>query len=411
MIRANPETRLVITIKPDWVTEWRRQVKELTLARIGRYAVDSTFGEQVRAYLPPPLPPTPALMLEDMHLSLDHANQFLGRLDGLHATLPDTSLLLSFYSRREAVLSSQIEGTQSSLSDLLLFENDLAATNNDVEEVSNYVAALQHGLNRIRSGFPLSNRLFNEMHAILLRSGRGAEKSPGEFRTSQNWIGGTRPGNAIYVPPPVAAMVEGMSDLEKFLHRDTQRLPLLVDAGLAHAQFESLHPFLDGNGRLGRLLVTLLLCERGVLSQPSLYLSLYLKRNRREYYEWLQRTRTDGDWEGWLKFFLEGIAQTAREACELAQQVQQLFDRDRERLRSLPRSGSVIDLHHHLQRNPFVSVPIASKAVGLTGTTVNLALQRLVENGIVREMTGKKRDRIYVYSEYMRLLEQGGEPL
>ncbi len=253
--------------------------------RIGRFITTTTLGETVRAYVPKPLPPDPPILIEQFYPLLDAANQALGRLDGLQAILPDVNMLLYFYNRREAVLSSQIEGTQSSLSQLLLFENQLLRGDTDAEEVSNYVAAMEHGLSRIRSGFPLSNRLFREMHAVLMRSGRGSDKTPGEFRRSQNWIGGTRPGNAVYVPPPVAEMFEIMSDLEKFLHRNSTHLPLLIDAALAHVQFESAHPFLDGNGRIGRLLITLLLCERRVLKAPSLYLSLYFKEKRDEYYK------------------------------------------------------------------------------------------------------------------------------
>jgi Fic family protein len=248
--------------------------------RLGTYMVSSTAGETVRAFVPPPLPPVPPVRLDSLQVLLEQANQALGRLDGLAAFLPDVSLFIYAYVRKEAVLSSQIEGTQSSLSDLLLFENQEApgVPIEDVQEVSNYVAALYHGLKRMRDGFPLSLRLIREIHEILLSHGRGSDKDPGEFRKSQNWIGGTRPGNAAFVPPPPTLVMQCMGQLEKFLHDETQGLPLLVRAALIHVQFESIHPFLDGNGRLGRLLITFLLCTGGTLTEPILYLSLFLSR-------------------------------------------------------------------------------------------------------------------------------------
>jgi Fic family protein len=380
------------------------------LASPENYVTISTLGEAVRAYVPPKLPPSPPIMLEKFYTQLDLANQALGRLDGLQALLPNIQILLYFYNRREAVLSSQIEGTQSSLSELLLFENELLDGATDAEEVSNYVAAMEHGLQRMRDGFPLSNRLFREMHAILLRSGRGSDKTPGEFRTSQNWIGGTRPGNAIYVPPPVHELQQTMSDLERFLHRDSDHLPLLIDAALAHVQFESAHPFLDGNGRIGRLLITLILCERNVLRHPALYLSLYFKQHRDEYYALLQRVRTHGDWESWISFFLEGVTQTANQACVMASSIRNIFQSDRMRIRSLPRNGSVIQLHELLERHPILTLQQACVHTHLAVATAGSAMSKLEELNIVRETTGKKRDRIFVYSEYIRMLDEGTEP-
>lgn len=378
--------------------------------RIGRYITTTTLGERVNAYVPQPLPPDPSIAIEDFYGLLDEANQALGRLDGLQALLPNVSMLLYFYNRREAVLSSQIEGTQSSLSELLLFENDLLQGASDAEEVSNYVAAMDHGLRRIRSGFPLSNRLFREMHKILMRTGRGSDKTPGEFRTSQNWIGGTRPGNAVYVPPPEPEMLETMSDLEKFLHRDVKRLPLLIDAALAHVQFESAHPFLDGNGRIGRLLITLLLCEKQVLKAPSLYLSLYFKEYRDDYYNLLQEVRLKGDWESWIKFFLIGVRSTAERACTTAFAIRELFEGDRSRIRRMPRSGSMIQVHEFFERHPVATLQQICVATKLALATAAKAMEKLQTLGVARELTGRKRDRIFVYDKYLDLLNEGTGP-
>src|SRR5215471_19117363 len=251
-------------------------------SRLGTYITTTVTGEPVRAFIPPGLPPNPPLELTGLYQHLDRANQALGRLDGLTTLLPDTKFFLYLYVRKEALLSSQIEGTQSSFSDLLLYENDAepSVPIDDVEEVSNYVAAMQHGLRRIAGGFPLSLRLICEIHAILLRGGRGANRTPGEFRRSQNWVGGTRRGNAAFVPPPPERLMECLDSLERFLHDEKQKWPILIEAGLIHVQFETVHPFLDGNGRLGRLLITLLLCSKDALLEPLLYLSLYFKTNR-----------------------------------------------------------------------------------------------------------------------------------
>ena len=296
-------------------------------SRLGKYAVTTVTGEAVRAYMSVPLPPDPPVDLRHLHGRIERADRAVGRLDGLSSLIPDTNLLLYSYVRKEAVLSSQIEGTQSSLSELLLFENSAApgVPIDDVEEVSNYVAAMQHGLRRMRKGFPLSLRLIREMHAILLRGGRGSNKTPGEFRRSQNWIGGTRPGNASFVPPPPNRLMECLDPFEKFLHDDSESLPLLVKLGLIHVQFETIHPFLDGNGRLGRLLITLLLCEKKALREPLLYLSLFFKTHREHYYELLQRVRTEGVWEEWLAFFLEGVETTADEVSKAIRKSLALF--------------------------------------------------------------------------------------
>jgi Fic family protein len=380
----------------------------------GDYAQSTTTGETVRAFVPSPLPPVPPLELGAFLPLLDRANQALGRLDGLSTLLPDTELFLYLYVRKEAVLSSQIEGTQSSLSDLLLFENAGApgVPMDDVREVSNYVAAMQHGLERLRDGFPLSLRLIREIHGILLRGGRGATRTPGEFRRSQNWIGGTRPGNATFVPPPPERLMECLDSFEKFLHDEDQKLPLLVQLGLIHVQFETIHPFLDGNGRLGRLLITLLLCARGALREPLLYLSLYFKTHRGRYYELLQRVRTDGVWEEWLEFFLEGAEATAKQAADTAVELIRLFDTDRKRIQVLGRSAlSALRVHEFMQKKPLINIGVAARALNLSIPTVSAALQRLEELAIAKETTGKERDRIFAYTRYLEIVSAGTEPI
>lgn len=382
-------------------------------SRRGRYVTTTLAGEPVKAFVPPALPPVD-LDLSGLHQHLDRANQALGRLDGLTVLLPDVRFLLYLYVRKEALVSSQIEGTQSSFVDVLRFENKVptAVPKEDVEEVSNYVAAMQHGLRSIQTGFPLSLRLIREIHAILLKGGRGANKTPGEFRRSQNWIGGTRPGNASFVPPPPAEMLEALDRLERFLHDEKHGLPLLVEAGLVHVQFESIHPFLDGNGRLGRLLITLLLCAKGGLKQPLLYLSLYFKKHRSQYYDHLQRIRTEGAWEEWLRFFLEGTALTAQEAAETATRILDLFSKDREKIQKLGRPAiSALRVHEYMQRKPIANIGVIAKALKLSIPTVTVALKHLVRIGIVEEVTGKKRDRLFTYSRYFNIVSEGTEPL
>lgn len=384
-------------------------------SRLGSYIISSVAGEKVRAFMPPPLPPIPAVELSGLHQQLDRANQGLGRLNGMTRLLPDVRFLLYLYVRKEALVSSQIEGTQSSFTDLLLFENEAVPSVplEDVEEVSNYVAAMQHGLRRLRGGFPLSLRLIREIHAILLRGGgRGANRSPGEFRRTQNWIGGSRPGNASFVPPPPERLMECLDGFERFLHDERHRLPILVEAGLMHVQFESIHPFLDGNGRVGRLLVTLLLCSKGVLTEPLLYPSLYLKTNRSQYYDLLQRVRTDGAWEDWLAFFLDGVAAAAQEAGDTAERTLRLFANDRQKIQVLGRAAtSALRVHELMERNPFVRIRTAAKALKLTIPTVTSALNHLLQLGIVKEVSGKRRDRLFAYSRYVSMVGEGTKPL
>jgi Fic family protein len=382
--------------------------------RKGKWVTSTVTGETVRAFLPPDLPLRPPIDMAGLSLLASEAMLALGRLDGVRSVAPDTSLFLYMYVRKEALLSSQIEGTQSSLSDLLLYEDEAApgVPLDDVEEVSTYVAALTHGLDRIRGGFPLSLRLLKEMHAILLSSGRGSTKQPGEFRRSQNWIGGTRPGNALFVPPPPQHVLDHMSNLEAFLHETDSGLPPLIKAGLAHVQFETIHPFLDGNGRLGRLLITLYLCEQGILDEPLLYLSLYLKSHRATYYALLQEVREHGRWETWLEFFLTGVRAVAKQAHEAARSISAIFVEDAEQIAGLGRGAPAAQaLHVILQKRPLLTIGTAAELSGVTFPTATAALERLQALGIVEEITGKARGRVFVYQRYLSLLEAGTEPL
>lgn len=382
--------------------------------RLGRYIVQKSGDESFRAFVPPPLPPKPPVKLDPLQRLLGEANQALGRLDGLASILPDPSLFIYLYVRKEAVLSSQIEGTQSSLSDLLLFESEETpgVPLEDVQEVSNYVAAMNHGLRRLQEGFPLSLRLVREIHGILLAHGRGSDKHPGEFRTSQNWIGGTRPGNAAFVPPPPEDVIECMGALETFLHRDLPEMPLLVKAALAHVQFETIHPFLDGNGRLGRLLITFLLCAAGAIREPILYLSLYFKTHRQRYYELLDRVRATGDWETWLEFFLAGVKDTSAQASQNAHQILTLFEEDRRKIERLGRpAASILRVHQHMQRKPILSIPATAEQLSVSAPTVAKAIQHMQKLGIVRETTGKQRHRLFVYRRYVDILNHGTEPI
>jgi Fic family protein len=389
----------------------------------GRYELTSTAGEQVRAFVPAPLPPEPPLLIEGALQALhDRALLACGRLDGVSALLPDRELFLYAYVRREALLSSQIEGTQSSLSDLLLFELEEApgVPFDDVVEVSSYVAGLEHGLARLREGFPLSSRLLREIHAHLLARGRGADRLPGEFRRSQNWIGGTRPGNASFVPPPPGLVDTCMGQLEHFIHGTpdgAHSLPVLVRAALAHVQFETIHPFLDGNGRLGRLLIVLMVIvlmviDAEVLQQPLLYLSLFFKQHRSRYYELLNGIREDGDWEAWIDFFLEGVESTATAAVTTAHRLLALFRADEARLSGLGRSGpSVRQVFAALCRRPLNSIKQLSTICSLSFPTTAKALETLVERGIAREITGGQRNRLFAYDAYLAVLSEGAEPL
>lgn len=381
-------------------------------ARRGRF-VETAFGEdRAKAYIPPPLPPNPPLRMAELVSRLSEADRALGRLDGISQLLPNKELFLYMYVRKEAVLSSQIEGTQSTLSDLLRAESDdtPAEKFDDVTEVSNYVKAMTYGVQRMET-LPLSLRLIREMHAELLRTGRGASKDPGQFRRFQNWVGGTRLGNALYVPPPPVEMEKCLDEFEKFLHSETD-LPPLIKAGLVHLQFESIHPFQDGNGRIGRLLITLLLCKEKVLNEPLLYLSLYFKANRPDYYRLLQEVRENGSWETWLEFFLEGVRETADEAVATARSISNLLDGDLQKIRASGKpAGSLQQIFDLLKKNPYLTAAAAIEKTGLTPPTVQTALASLEEIGILREITGKKRDRVYEYQDYLAILQNGAQPV
>jgi Fic family protein len=375
----------------------------------GRYITTSTFGELVKAFVPNPLPPQPPVELDNaLNEMLINAALSLGRLDSISTLLPDRDIFLYYYVRKEAVLSSQIEGTQSSLSDLLLFENDFTpgVPIADVTEVSRYVAALEHGMTRLREGFPLSLRLLKEIHGILLESGRGSNMVPGEFRRSQNWIGGTRPGMARHVPPPPDVLMDCMGALEKFLHNEPIRTPILLKAALVHVQFETIHPFLDGNGRIGRLLITLLFCLEGVLHEPLLYVSLYFKRHRQEYYDHLQAVRTEGDWESWIAFFLEAVQVTAEQSVASAKRLANCIRDDRIQIERVPRiAGSLLQTHAYMTRRIVGDITKISQTTGLSFNTIKTSLKQLEALGIVREVTGRQRDRVWIWEKGLRILE------
>jgi Fic family protein len=377
----------------------------------GRYETTSVGGETVQAFIPNPLPPDPPLVLQGpIQLLLEQALLSLGRLDSVSTLLPDPSLFLYAYVRKEAVLSSQIEGTQSSLSDLLLFELEQApgVPVDDVTEVSNYVAAMEHGLDRLKGGFPVSARLIREIHSKLLAGGRGSSKDPGEFRRSQNWIGGSRPGNAVFVPPPHTVVQDCISNLEQFIHEDPSSLPILIKAALVHVQFETIHPFLDGNGRVGRLLITFLLCHAGILREPLLYLSVYFKQNRDEYYRLLDIIRKEGDWEAWIMFFLEGVTRTADSAVATARRLVTLFDEDRKKIQTGGRrAGSALRVYDIFKTRPILNLQEASQKTDLSYPATGTGMDLLVESGIARELTGKRRNRIFAYDRYLAILGEG----
>jgi len=382
--------------------------------RVGIYLAQSVIGDKYKDFIPPDLPPNPPVDMELLYPFLERAMQSIAQLNSVVNIIPNTSLFVYMYVRKEALLSSQIEGTQSSFSDLMLFEHKQKpnVALEDVEEVSNYVKAINYGMDRIEKGFPLSLRLLREVHAVLLKGTRGAHKYPGEFRRTQNWIGGTRPGNALFVPPPPDHLNELLGNFELFLHDEHNKLPILIVAGLAHAQFETIHPFLDGNGRLGRLLITLLLCQNGILQAPILYLSLYLKQNRKTYYDLLQQVRTHGSWEAWLEFFLEGVSVAARQAVLTAQNINKLFEKDMAKIQTLGRAKfSCLEIFEYAKKLPQVSVALLAKELTMSTPTARSAVNILESLGIVKEISHKKRDKVYVYKKYLDLLEEGSEPL
>ena len=377
--------------------------------RIGKYLKNSTIaGESFESYMPSKLPIDPPIDMEDIYPLLDKANASLGRLDGISLALPNPSLFLYMYVRKEAVLSSQIEGTQSSLSDLLLFENNqqsISSSIDDAAEVSSYVVATNYSIERLKT-LPLSLRLIKETHKKLMNNSRGNNKNPGEFRSSQNWIGGSRPGNAIFVPPPPEKLMECLDNLEKFLHDEKIQIPILIRAAIAHLQFETIHPFLDGNGRIGRLLITLMLYNDGILKQPCLYLSLYFKTNRQEYYNHLQNVRKNGDFESWIKFFLTGVEETANDAIATAQNIITLFKQDSELIESHKNiTPNLLTLYKFLQDNPITNTNQIKENLKISLPTIIRNLEILQNIGIVQEITKKERNKIFIYEKYLDILK------
>jgi Fic family protein len=379
----------------------------------GQYVNVATAGEGFLAFVPAPLPPQPAIEWSPaLRARFDAALVALGRLDAVTSFLPDASLLLYSFVRKEAVLSSMIEGTQSSLADLMLLELDeqpgvpLA----DAREVSRYVAALEHGLSRLRGGFPLSLRLIREVHEVLLSDGRGASLTPGEFRRSQVRVGGTRPGNAAFVPPPANELGECLKSFEHFLHDRPEATPPLLKAALAHVQFETIHPFLDGNGRIGRLLIALQLAADGLLREPLLYVSLHLKEHRQTYYELLNAVRDSGEWEAWLEFFAEAVIVSATQASESARRLLALGAADARHIEGLGRAAaSALTIHRALQRQPIATAASLTVATGLTPATVNKSLAHLERVGLVAELTKRQRGRVFCYTRYAEILNEGME--
>ena len=379
----------------------------------GRYVEVTNAGEAFQAYIPAPLPPKPPIHWNHaLHARFDSALLALGRLDAMTDQLPNASLLLYSFVRKEAVLSSMIEGTQSSLSDLMLYElhEQPGIPTADAAEVSRYVEALEYGLKRLPQ-LPLSQRLIREVHKVLLGGGRGGNLAPGEFRRTQVWIGGTRPGNATFVPPPPDHVPECVSAFERFLHDDPEPTPSLVKAALAHVQFETIHPFLDGNGRVGRLLIALQLAADGLLRQPLLYVSLHFKEHRKTYYELLNRVREKGDWETWLEFFADALIASATQALGSAKRLLELGVQDTKKIEALGRAAtSALAVQRSMQRQPLATSASLVKATRLTAATVNKSLVHLERLGIVTELTSKQRGRVFNYARYTEILNEGMDP-
>ncbi len=382
-------------------------MKNKTSDRSGKWVIQQTGIDGFSSFIPNPLPPVPPLRYDnELNVLLERAMGALGRLDGVSSVLPDPDLFLFMFVRKEAVLSSQIEGTQSSLTDLIEFENlkKTKSSIDDVKEVSNYVKAMDYGVKRVKK-LPISSRLLREMHKILIKGTRGGQKSPGEFRRSQNWVGGSKPLNARFVPPPHQEILNCMGDLEKFLNDPDNPMPIIIKAGLAHIQFETIHPFLDGNGRIGRLLITLILLSEKLLERPLLYLSLFFKKHRDEYYDRLNTVRTEGDWEGWIKFYLNGVYEVSREAVKSARSIINLKTKHSAQVGNLRKaSDSALKLLELLYKNPIQTVGSVSKSLKLSAPSSRKAIYNLINLGILSEITGKKRDREYWYDEYLSIL-------
>jgi Fic family protein len=375
----------------------------------GHYTSTVAGGVACQAFVPAPLPPQPALNIGDkLQSRLNDALLALGRLDAISILLPDAQLFLYSYVRKEAVMSSQIEGTQSSLSDLMLYEMEgqPGVPIDDVIEVSCYVKALTLGMQRIREGMPLSFRLITEVHRVLMASGRGTQRQPGEFRRNQVWLGGHRADEATFVPPPANQLAACWTALENFINDVPEQTAPLIKAALAHVQFETIHPFLDGNGRLGRMLIPLMLVEVGVLAEPLLYLSVFFKRHRATYYHLLQQVRKSGDWEAWLYFFVDAVAVTANQAVGTAQALNKLLATDKTRLVALGRlAGSATQILDALFAHPVLNIATLASLTGLSPATIGKALEVMEKTlGLVREVTGRKRNRVYAYTAYIEIL-------
>lgn len=379
----------------------------------GRYDILKIGGEEVRAFIPNKLPLKQPLKIDaELARKLDNALVSLGRLDSISEILPDSSLFLYMYVRKEAVLSSMIEGTQSSISDLLVYELEgiPGVPIDDAMEVSNYVKALEYGVKRIDEGFPVSSRLFKEIHNILLSKGRGSTKEPGQYRTSQNWIGGTRPGNAVFVPPPPNMVESCMGNLETFIHDMKSVTPVLLKAAISHVQFETIHPFLDGNGRLGRLLISLLLYENKVLQKPLLYLSLYFKIHRQTYYEHLTNVRINGDWEKWIDFFAEAVIHTSNQAVNTAKNLTALINSHEAKVNSMGRASSTaLVVYRCFVKQPVLNANAIQTQTSLSAATIHSSLENLIKLGILEEVSQKKRNKIFAYKEYINILNEGTE--
>lgn len=379
----------------------------------GRYDILKLGGEEVRAFIPNKLPLKQPLQIDaELARKLDNALVSLGRLDSISEILPDSSLFLYMYVRKEAVLSSMIEGTQSSISDLLVYELEgiPGVPIDDAMEVSNYVKALEYGVKRIDEGFPVSSRLFKEIHNILLSKGRGSTKEPGQYRTSQNWIGGTRPGNAVFVPPPPNMVESCMGNLEKFIHDMKSVTPVLLKAAISHVQFETIHPFLDGNGRLGRLLISLLLYENKVLQKPLLYLSLYFKIHRQTYYEHLTNVRINGDWEKWIDFFADAVIHTSNQAVNTAKNLIALINDHEAKVNSMGRASSTaLVVYRCFVKQPVLNANAIQTQTSLNAATIHSSLENLIKLGILEEVSQKKRNKIFAYKEYINILNEGTE--
>jgi Fic family protein len=390
------------------------EVKKEPDPRLGHYVPTVVVGKSAKAFIPPPLPPEPPLDMAAVLPLLEQAQLALGKLDATAQMLPDVDRFIYIYVRKEALVSSQIEGTQSSLSDLLLHEIDAmpGVPVGDVEEVSNYVAALRHGVQRVRDeGYPITLNLMRELHGMLLQGQRGKNKDPGEFRRSQVWLQGSS-GRVTFVPPTADAVVELLGAVEKYINEEKPSLPAIVRAALVHAQFETIHPFHDGNGRLGRLLITLMLCAAGVMHEPILYLSLHFKMNREAYYSALDNIRKRGAWEEWVEFFLRGVVVVAEQAIDTARALTALFKGDRERILARGRSNTtVLRVHDLLEKQVYASVPHLEKELSVTAPTARAALNDLVTLGIVKEVTGQQRNRVYVYDKALEILQEGAEPI